>query len=974
MTCYNLLSSAELRRNFSPSAKNFQPTTIQVAIMAFDAKMMEIVKEIGCTDGFHIPVANEENRLLEKEIKELLQRKAELIVAEEILDDDVNILNERLTDNTISQTQIQNLILANRKQYETEQHMLKAAERENENLSRNNRNALKTLNSLINERKKSEDELAKTTEHIDKLRSTIEWGEETLLAWNEDLAKRTSEVNILDTYNLEDNNRFKELDFRRQHLQGSVIEREIIVEKEVSDLLQVEREFEQTSKLTRQSQKERDRLLEQWENSSNFFKSHNEELQNSVQEINKIKETIREVYDKMREDKRAYQNYLEENEDIQCELSETHKVNDEMKLTLIKQQEEIENLASEVSIAQGNVNHQSHMLDDERAKRRHMERNVAKMGEQIQQKRHEISDLEESLKKTRSQSMTTEERLNELEKIFDAQKAKADQLMLDGDKLQTASFHAHNEMKQLQSKVDLINRQLSRTQSTQSVSDRDEWKIRQLIMDRKEVVYNLSFQLELICNKVAEAQGSVDLEVMHELQDQLYRLNEELNHATDYRNQLDKQLKATDCETRRLVKELERDTTELSALQERRQHMTNRNEGGVKQIKSLKEQNHHHHMEELMLKFKVAQMKKSMDHECEKMHSLARQREELTADVNKRKAEVAAILDRLNGERKILLEEKSSAKRRLDMVAQQIGQRQKKYQILLASMGTDGSTFTVGEYRIRVSQEKLELQELGDQLDSRVQKLEEEIRAMENTLHVLNATNSCYKASLSSANPESVEYKEKIRLAEICDNVNDMCRQKKINLRDIKSQIQDLEVKCQEANDELVAVTAMRGNRVIELERVLKEVEGQRLKLERVDGLIRCELKKLEKKCVEPDKGKTLEHIKKDIHLRQLKKVNKMALELLAEMSVRHIGLEPTARQYLADKDLTLPTVSGLLLLPSSLKIKSSCGSSVMSLSSGASTSQSDDDRKSKCSVVNVGGAGDSLSGRCRKSGKGYWF
>lgn len=115
-------------------------------------------------------------------------------------------------------------------------------------------------------------------------------------------------------------------------------------------------------------------------------------------------------------------------------------------------------------------------------------------------------------------------------------------------------------------------------------------------------------------------------------------------------------------------------------------------------------------------------------------------------------------MDRLNGERKILLEEKSSAKRRLDMVAQQIGQRQKKYQILLASMGTDGSTFTVGEYRIRVSQEKLELQELGDQLDSRVQKLEEEIRAMENTLHVLNATNSCYKASLSSANPESTYF------------------------------------------------------------------------------------------------------------------------------------------------------------------------------------------------------------------------
>lgn len=41
------------------------------------------------------------------------------------------------------------------------------------------------------------------------MRETIEWGEETLLAWNNDLVKRCTDVNILETYHLEDNNRFK---------------------------------------------------------------------------------------------------------------------------------------------------------------------------------------------------------------------------------------------------------------------------------------------------------------------------------------------------------------------------------------------------------------------------------------------------------------------------------------------------------------------------------------------------------------------------------------------------------------------------------------------------------------------------------------------------------------------------------------------------------------------------------------------
>jgi len=54
-----------------------------------------------------------------------------------------------------------------------------------------------------------QNELAKTDEQIKQLRETIEWGEETLLAWNNDLDKRCNDVNILERYNLEDNNRFK---------------------------------------------------------------------------------------------------------------------------------------------------------------------------------------------------------------------------------------------------------------------------------------------------------------------------------------------------------------------------------------------------------------------------------------------------------------------------------------------------------------------------------------------------------------------------------------------------------------------------------------------------------------------------------------------------------------------------------------------------------------------------------------------
>jgi len=46
-------------------------------------------------------------------------------------------------------------------------------------------------------------------EKIKKMRETIEWGEETLLAWNSDLAKISTDNKFLETYNLQDDARFK---------------------------------------------------------------------------------------------------------------------------------------------------------------------------------------------------------------------------------------------------------------------------------------------------------------------------------------------------------------------------------------------------------------------------------------------------------------------------------------------------------------------------------------------------------------------------------------------------------------------------------------------------------------------------------------------------------------------------------------------------------------------------------------------
>lgn len=58
-------------------------------------------------------------------------------------------------------------------------------------------------------------------------------------------------------------------------------------------------------------------------------------------------------------------------------------------------------------------------LANERTKRRHMRNEQAKLKSLIQQKQEEIANIKETITKLKNQSMTTEERLNELYKIHD---------------------------------------------------------------------------------------------------------------------------------------------------------------------------------------------------------------------------------------------------------------------------------------------------------------------------------------------------------------------------------------------------------------------------------------------------------------------------------------------------------------------------------------------------------------------------
>lgn len=222
------------------------------------------------------------------------------------------------------------------------------------------------------------------------------------------------------------------------------------------------------------------------------------------------------------------------------------------------------------------------------------------------------------------------------------------------------------------------------------------------------------------------------------------------NATREKREHARKQLASIIETERRLTNELAKEQSDHNAVAEKLRDRQMYCENGLKAIIQHREKSYERLVEQSVLRMRLHEMETMYNKQIEKFYDLEQHKCQLRLAIDERLVDLRAQLDLLMIKRKHLCGER-------DVLRADINERTLKIDALrarfecandLLGKNEDGSVVSAIQLKIETAQEKELLMDQGSKLNEKVISAERDVKALENTLILLNISNDRYKRKM----------------------------------------------------------------------------------------------------------------------------------------------------------------------------------------------------------------------------------
>uniref|UniRef100_A0A8D8Z5U4 Coiled-coil domain-containing protein 39 n=1 Tax=Cacopsylla melanoneura TaxID=428564 RepID=A0A8D8Z5U4_9HEMI len=861
----------------------------------------KILKDLGWSDEFMIPVANDENKKLASQIRDLIQKKAQLLSTSNDQD-----LKQKYVKKSIKSTIDAinyNNDLINSQQNQLNSHIAESLRQTNE-ISHNE----SQLKQMRKKKAHIEDRLRmlafeenKFKMRIEKQKGLIEWAENVLEEANSELDREDNVLDLMEKYQMQDREQFKEDELKRQRLLKDFQHAETILQNEVAELKAREIEFEQILKMGRQLNKERNTLIDQWEYSMKILKLRDVDICVVDKQIESLEKEVGEETLRLEEEKKNLDEELRTNQErAQARRYYSNECNG-FRIKLQQMNKELNELRHEKRFLSSHLLELNHDKKLYKRRIRTIQNQTRDKKQRLEQLEKKQEDLKQKLNSVDSEVKSTDETVKQLHELLKHEQLTHCTLNKDLEKICKQLSGRVNEITNLRAQYESRSKEIEASEGKLHGLLREESKTLELLGKQSDLLHRRNVELGSVQMKIIDLQGVKSDEYMQALEKELRELIEKKKGLDKCLDTAKRESKRMDVEIVKTMLQIRKD--QLNLDQAKAQLVTARVavDGKTKLLGHVRNQNQELAMHENMLQLRRAQLRSQMIKHSNQVYSLEKTRIEMDSIIATRRAEIETAKSVLLTRKRTLMEIRSNLKRSLDHLTVRIDQLKTRFDVIVYSL--EGEVYNCVAFTIQNIQEKHVLLEQGNELEADIIKAEKEIIALENTVQVVNSSNVSYKSAVFQVEEYNLDIEQ---------DIDKQLEQELCVLEDIQSDVAELTKDIQTLEENLTwlidrenQLTKQWTDKDNKVQQLGVELNQQTTKLIRAEKQIKQLKRTLE--LIGHEKQPMILLAEKDLCTKELIESNESALQQLAELSVRHPETAPILSQYLSHMKLSLP-------------------------------------------------------------------
>lgn len=855
--------------------------------------------------GLQIPVANQTNRVLEEKVAKGQKEKAQFQGELAQNDDRVHAMSEHMKNVQQELNQTQNVCRARDHELETENHMKLVAQREEGRLKQE---IIRLENDLgdIKERKNIyQNTIFKNTQKLEEVKSQLNWDQQALEAWLEESARKDEDFMTITKYRQIDDAKLKELRLQMERMTESCQKRKKDLDLEMTETLTAQLEMDKTAEEFRKAHNDRQQLIEQWESTIEQMQRRDREMDRLATRLAEAKANLMSHEEMVKEKQQFLEGEMENNQEQSKKIQATDRLAARLRLDYQDNENQRIQFADELETLKFTVERTATDLESMRRHVNELKKDVENRKERVENAKRHRGDLMSRLKMATDQSLSAEEMAAIMDNMLQDEETTLKILDQELKRLRDLQYKRSQDLYEAKtaeknSSAEIQGARAASRNLSSRINKMDHDSLKQ-----QEIIYNQDFTVQQLERKIARLEGERSTEEMDMLNARIKDLTAFLDERNNTHNLLSNQLKRLQDDIRRVKRDLDKSGAEKADLTSKIEELNLHNDSSNRELKRIVRDKQDQMVDENILKLELKRLRDILNSRADEVLTLEKRRLQLETAMNERRKEITIHKEMLRAQLKANEEERGTVSSELHDRIAKIDKLRKRYEILMVTMAPpDGEEDRSQAYFvIRAAQEKEELQRKGDELDAMIRKAEKEIKALENTLRLMNGRNEQYRKSFNRVTETSAEFEEKQRLEEQLRAAMDKYKYKRRQIRELQDDLQTMSTTMENLGRDDSAYSDMIQEKEKKKQQLTKELEDQKVKIERVMKQIARYAKEL--RVSRRVKGET--HEEKDFELRELREFNKNVMKMMGEVIHSYQDVTPTAHMLFSQAGLPVP-------------------------------------------------------------------